>query len=158
MQQHLKPVGLAANVPTRKYPIFSFDGRLITLRKTPLKTLGDLLDYGYSVEIQCGCRRSIVEMRASRFLELKEPAPESTLVRDLPDFLVCRHCGEKGDITVRPTEGSYAGIRPRKAGTMRGGYFVPHVPYERAEVLDTPIRPDQLKPRIPSHPRCKRGR
>lgn len=131
MNETLKPIGLVLNIPTRTYPIFRFDGRRITPRKAPLKTLGDLLDYGYSVEITCGCKRSVTHMAAARFLGLKNPPPEATLVRDLPDWLVCKDCGQKSDISVVPTDGSYAGIRPRKAGTMRGGYFIPYVPDQR---------------------------
>jgi hypothetical protein len=135
MQNKLKPIG-GVTVPTRTYPILSFNGHSIQPRLTPIRTLGDLLDYGYAAAITCGCKRSVTHMPAAAFLRLRNPPPEGTLIQDLLDYLVCKDCGSKSEITVTPTDGSYSGVRPRKPGTMRQGRFVPYTPYAPGAAAD----------------------
>lgn len=158
MQDTLKPAPerFKAGIPLRKLPIFTFTGRAILPRQVRVRTLGDALDYGYSVLLTCGCKRTVHQLPAASFLALKSPVPESVLIRDLADFTVCRRCGEKADVQTVPTNGSYSGIRPRKA-YLQGGYLQDTKPYEPAMPLAVP-KPDDPENPPPRRTHRKRYR
>lgn len=146
MESSLKPLGrlVRSRMAGRKLPVFTVTANSIIPRQVRIVTLGDAIDYGYGVLATCGCKRTVHQLRAAAFLNLKNPPPESTPIRELAAYLVCEKCGEKADIRTEPTSVHVGGILPRK-GFLQAGYYVPYVPYVPAPALDEP-RPSGRAP------------
>lgn len=141
----LIPLNKPVTGPSRVFRIATFDGARILPRFTPVKTFGDLLDYGRSTIAACGCKMSVTVIPTSHYLNLKNPPPEDTLIRDLADWLICKKCGSKKEITVTESGFSPGNSEPRK-GFMDGPYYTPpsvHEPVPENE------RPQGVPPKAP---------
>lgn len=64
-----------------------------------LETLGDLIDHGFSLHVECGCGRA-------EWMDLQKAArvagrDQSFLAADLVPKLRCERCGRKGRQSIR---------------------------------------------------------
>lgn len=141
----LRPVALPPFPNLARLPIAAFDGRFLSARKTPVRTLADLLDYALAAHVECDCRMSVSVIPPAQFLKLSNPPPEDTPIRDLGNWLMCRKCSSKRGITVRAATHSNTSLVPRK-GFLQYGFYKPTEPYVPAPALEYMNPPSNPRP------------
>lgn len=127
-------------------PIARFDGRAILPFRAEIDTLGDCLDHGLALHVQCGCSPRIVEVWPSKLLTLPHPPAEAARLSQLRPWLRCEKCGSRDRITVRPTDEWRGGLIPRKRQAVKK--------LHRSDFVPTGGLTFEHEPVIDPHPRC----
>lgn len=108
-----RPLKLVSE-PGKPIPIATLRDGSIERWRPSILTLGDALDYGFSVVVRCQCSQRVVVMSPTAFLQRRQPVAEATRLDDLSEYLVCSKCGRKDGISTSTDDKPCPGQMPRK--------------------------------------------